>query len=101
MYAGRHARTPPRFEQPVALAKRHVEGLGQHQQRLAAGLSSAGFDKAHVPARKARPLITRGTLHSLFGPETPLLLDVLAVEVFATLQYRAAGATGTRALEMA
>ena len=42
------------FEQPVALAERHVERLGKHQQRLPAWLRAPGLDEAHVARREAR-----------------------------------------------
>ena len=43
------------LEQPVALAQRHLEGLGEREQRLAAWLRAAGLDEADMPARKTGP----------------------------------------------
>jgi len=47
-----HAREAAGFQQPIALAQRQIERLGQHQQRVAARLRAAGLDEAHVLRRK-------------------------------------------------
>jgi hypothetical protein len=44
-----------RLEDAIALAQRHVERLGNGQQRVPAGLRAAGLDEADVAGGKARP----------------------------------------------
>jgi hypothetical protein len=46
-----HRRIARGGEQDVALAKRHLEPLGETQHHLARGLRTPGFDEAQMPRR--------------------------------------------------
>ena len=50
-----HVRVAARFEQPVAIAQRHIERLRQDKEGLPAWRRPSRFDEADVPRRKPRP----------------------------------------------
>ena len=54
------------FEKAIAFPQRNLQGLGQHEQRLPAWLSTPGLDEADMPGRET-PHAARDSVGSSRG----------------------------------